>query len=132
MSKFQRAIQLYKNAIELKDLLGNTRSDYIGLGKVYSHLGKHTSAQKCFETALEIAMEPWHVMMGNYWLAIIIGELQMKKALPITVQLGDRKGEGKVYQNVAWVLLCMRKHQRSLEMCVEAFIIAREVGDIRI
>jgi tetratricopeptide (TPR) repeat protein len=142
MGKFQRAIQLYKNAIELKDLLGNTSSDYIGLGKVYSHLGQHTSAQKCFEASLEIALDtkslaneaaaynnlaPIHVMMGNYWLAI---ELQMKKALPITVQLGGRKGEGKLYQNVAWVLLCMGEHQRSLEMSAEALIIAREVGDI--
>ena len=53
----------------------------------------------------------------------------MKKALPIAVQSGNRHMEGRVYQNVTWVLQSMGQHQRSLEMSVEALIIAREVGD---
>ena len=141
MGQFQRAIQLFENAIDLKDLLGNTSSDYIGLGKVYSHLGQHKRAHSCFEKSLEIALEteslvdeaaaysnlaPWHAQRGDYQIAF---DLQMKKALPIAVQSGNRHMEGRVYQNVTWVLQSMGQHQRSLEMSVEALIIAREVGD---
>ena len=141
MGQFRRAIQLFENAIDLKDLLGNTSSDYIGLGKVYSHLGQHKRAHSCFEKSLEIALEteslvdeaaaysnlaPWHAQRGDYQIAF---DLQMKKALPIAVQSGNRHMEGRVYQNVTWVLQSMGQHQRSLEMSVEALIIAREVGD---
>ncbi|MCB9136216.1 MAG: tetratricopeptide repeat protein [Anaerolineales bacterium] len=144
-SEYYKAIDYYKQALEIDRKIKNRRgegADLGNLGVVYSFLGKSREAAIYHARALEINQEIndsrgegaeltslglVHVELGETVKAIEYYE----RALTIAIQIGDRRNESQILGNLGLAYAVLGKLSNAIEYYKQAQTIAVEIGDRR-
>ncbi|MGD1936205.1 MAG: CHAT domain-containing protein [Cyanophyceae cyanobacterium] len=142
-AQLQEAQDLYRQALELYQALGDREGEALilgNLGLIYGDLGQFAEALEYAQAALEINRELGHrsresTVLSN--LGVIYGRQgQYEKALAsydaalaLVRDLGDRRTEGSVLNNIATTYDRQERHAEALEKYQESLVILREVGN---
>ncbi len=145
ISLYEKAIEYYKQALDISREIGDRRGEEIhlgNLGSAYSDLGQVEKAIEYHKQALEISREIGDrhgegADLGNLGLAYSnLGKVEKaieyhKQALDISREIGDRHGEGVWLGNFGLAYSNLGQVEKAIEYYKQALDISREIGDRR-